>query len=336
MSTHFVFVGDYAQATEAGRRAVRAAESSDDVDLKLETRLGLALIHVTRGDNAGGAAALGQIGSELADEGSPPRPFGILLMSVTTFGFLATALAELGEFDRAGQVAAEALRRAEVHEPRYSAGLGAWTLGYVGVRRGDLAEATRVLAPALAQCRATGLPLLLPALASMLGLAHSLAGRQADGLPLLEEAAQLRARGWVHSTPLVCLAEGYLQAGRVADAGHVATEGLELARARGERAMEAQALWLLGEITSTAHTPADLVAATERYEQARTLATELNMRPLAAHCYLGLGTLYRRTGDQAKAQEHLATAATMYREMGMTFWLERAEAVLAKLGQSDR
>jgi tetratricopeptide (TPR) repeat protein len=116
----------------------------------------------------------------------------------------------------------------------------------------------------------------------------------------------------------------------------VATEGLELARARGERAMEAQALWLLGEITSTAHTPADLVAATERYEQARTLATELNMRPLAAHCYLGLGTLYRRTGDQAKAQEHLATAATMYREMGMTFWLERAEAVLAKLGQSDR
>jgi hypothetical protein len=49
----------------------------------------------------------------------------------------------------------------------------------------------------------------------------------------------------------------------------------------------------------------------------------------ATHCHLGLGTLYRRTGDQAKAQEHLTTAAMMYREMGMTFWLEKADAELA-------
>ena len=52
------------------------------------------------------------------------------------------------------------------------------------------------------------------------------------------------------------------------------------------------------------------------------------MRPLVAHCHLGLGTLYRRTGDAAKAQEHLTTATTMYREMGMTFWLEKADAEL--------
>ena len=29
---------------------------------------------------------------------------------------------------------------------------------------------------------------------------------------------------------------------------------------------------------------------------------------------------------RAKSDEHLATAATMYRKMGMTFWLEKAEA----------
>ena len=52
------------------------------------------------------------------------------------------------------------------------------------------------------------------------------------------------------------------------------------------------------------------------------------MRPLVAHCHLGLGTLYRRTGDQAKAKEHLTTATTMYREMDMTFWLEKADAEL--------
>jgi lipopolysaccharide biosynthesis regulator YciM len=64
------------------------------------------------------------------------------------------------------------------------------------------------------------------------------------------------------------------------------------------------------------------------YRAAMTLATELGMRPLVAHCHLGLGNLYRRTGDIAKAVEHLTTAATMYREMDMGFWLEKAESRL--------
>ena len=52
------------------------------------------------------------------------------------------------------------------------------------------------------------------------------------------------------------------------------------------------------------------------------------MRPLVAHCHLGLGKLYRRTGEGAKADEHLTAAKTMYREMGMRFWLKKAEAGL--------
>jgi hypothetical protein len=33
-----------------------------------------------------------------------------------------------------------------------------------------------------------------------------------------------------------------------------------------------------------------------------------------------------RTGKREQAQEHLTTATTMYREMGMMYWLERAQA----------
>ena len=72
-------------------------------------------------------------------------------------------------------------------------------------------------------------------------------------------------------------------------------------------------------------------AAEAHYRQALTLATELEMRPLVAHCHLGLGRLYRCTEDGAKATEHLGAAATMYREMGMRFWLEKAEAELKEL-----
>jgi hypothetical protein len=50
------------------------------------------------------------------------------------------------------------------------------------------------------------------------------------------------------------------------------------------------------------------------------------MRPLVAHCHLGLGKLYRRTDQREQVLEHLTTATTMYREMSMTYWLEQAEA----------
>ena len=50
------------------------------------------------------------------------------------------------------------------------------------------------------------------------------------------------------------------------------------------------------------------------------------MRPLVAHCHLGLGKLSRRTGKREQAQEHLTIATAMYREMGMTYWLEQAAA----------
>jgi class 3 adenylate cyclase len=57
----------------------------------------------------------------------------------------------------------------------------------------------------------------------------------------------------------------------------------------------------------------------------RAIGSDLHM-DYTAVCHLGLGKLNRRTGQREQVQEHLATATTMYREMGMTYWLEKAEA----------
>src|SRR5438132_51013 len=62
------------------------------------------------------------------------------------------------------------------------------------------------------------------------------------------------------------------------------------------------------------------------YHEALALAEPRGMRPLVAHCHLGLGKLYRRMGKREQGHEHLAAATTMYREMDMRFWLEQAEA----------
>jgi hypothetical protein len=55
------------------------------------------------------------------------------------------------------------------------------------------------------------------------------------------------------------------------------------------------------------------------------------MRPLVAHCHLGLGTLYAKTGQREQARAALSTAIAMYRAMAMTFWLPQVEVALAQM-----
>jgi hypothetical protein len=87
---------------------------------------------------------------------------------------------------------------------------------------------------------------------------------------------------------------------------------------------------LLGDIA--AHPDRfEVDTAEAHYRQAQALAKELGLRPLAAHCHLGLGVLYRRAGTRQQAREHLTTSTTMLREMDMRFWLEQAEAELKEI-----
>lgn len=52
---------------------------------------------------------------------------------------------------------------------------------------------------------------------------------------------------------------------------------------------------------------------------------ELGMRPLVAHCHTGLGRLQRHMDRHEDSDWHVATGITMYREMGMNYWLELAD-----------
>ena len=110
----------------------------------------------------------------------------------------------------------------------------------------------------------------------------------------------------------------------------LAERGLALASERGHRGIEAWARRLQGEIASCHNTP-DVASAEAHYGAAIAQASELGMRPLVAHCHLGLGKLYRRTSQREQAREHLTTATTMYREMDMRFWLEQAAAEIGAL-----
>jgi tetratricopeptide (TPR) repeat protein len=169
---------------------------------------------------------------------------------------------------------------------------------------------------------------------STLGYAYALSGRSAEAIPLLEEGGErpvIAGSNEGQSLRTLRLSEAYLLAGREADASAAAQRALGLARHHKERGHEAYALRLLGGIVAR-EDPLDIGKAEDHYRQALALAEKLGMRPLVAHCHVGLGKLYWRSGNLLQAKEHLNKGVAMMREMEMGLWLEKAEAELKKLG----
>jgi hypothetical protein len=147
------------------------------------------------------------------------------------------------------------------------------------------------------------------------------------------EATEGMGFTWLRGRRLTYYGEACLLAGRVDEASTHALQALQFCRERKERGFQAWALRLLGEIGSH-RDPPDAQAAQDHYRQAMVLATDLEMRPLIAHCHLGLAKLSCCTGDRGRAQEYLTVATALYREMGMPYWLGQAEAVMRKLGEA--
>ena len=187
-----------------------------------------------------------------------------------------------------------------------------------------------LLERAMGICQDAGLPTFFSRIAAALGSAYALAGRVAGAAALLPQTTeQTMATELVEFQALyrLSLGEAHMLAGRLEAAHDLAEGAMALTRRHQERGNQAYALRLLGEIAARREPP-DVAQAEAHYQQALALAKELGMRPLLAHCHLGIGKLYRRTGKPEHAREHLTTAATMYREMGMRFWLEQADAQL--------
>ena len=206
--------------------------------------------------------------------------------------------------------------------------------GQVYASRGTSESAVPVLERGLAITRAADAPGLLALTMSWLGSAYALVGRVDEGVALLEQgSAKAEAIEFSAGMAGIMALQGdaYLRAGRRNEAHASAQRGLEVSRRLKRRGSEAEALYVLGEIAATS-APLDADAAEAHYRQAMGLAQARGMRPLVAHCHLGLGKLSRRTGQREQAQKHLTTATTMYREMDMRFWLEQAEAAMRALG----
>jgi tetratricopeptide (TPR) repeat protein len=205
--------------------------------------------------------------------------------------------------------------------------------GWIHLRKGEWTRARALVERGIAVVRAGNVVLNLPgAIASSAWILAQL-GESSEALTRLREGEQLTERQAARGVG------GHHSLGRAA----LLLGRLDQARSLGERAVTcipfrrgvaAQVLHLLGD-TATHPDRFDAESGEVHYRESLALAEERGMRPLMAHCHLGLGRLYRRTGQREQAREHLTIATTLYREMDMGFWLEQAEDGMKELARES-
>ncbi len=326
-------IGNFREASALIERAHEIASSIDDLPLRLAADQYLGMAMHALGDYRRAAEHERRAAAFPREEPAPGgfgptqagTPAGFRAVSL---GWLARCLSEVGEFDEGIELGREAIRLAEEIDRPYTLVSACWGLGYLHGVRGDLDSAILLLDRALTAARGAGLTRLLPQVMRALGSAYALMGRVADGTALLEQALLLSES--IHlrvaeSNSLVLLGEAHLLAGRSDDALVSGTRALEMARGRGQRGDEAGALHLLGDVAAR-RDPADPDGVERHLRSAARLAEDLSMRPLVARCHLTRAGFYRRTGDHGRAGQERTAAGALFRQMGMRFWLARAEA----------
>jgi class 3 adenylate cyclase/tetratricopeptide (TPR) repeat protein len=326
-------LGELDEALVTGARALDIAGRRGDLPLRLLTTTYLEQAQYFRGEY--------ELVVELATDNLAALPadssyesFGAAMpIAIYDRYLLIRSLAQLGRFARAAQYEAEALRLAEPTRHAYPVGMAHLAASWLHLLKGDWTQASSLIEHGIAAYRTGNVLLNLPhAVASSAwalaqsGEAGNARTRLREGEHLLEREA---ARGIVglHGEACHSLGRAALLLGRVDEARKLGDRAL--AYSPSHPGFAAHALHLLGDVANHPDR-ADAETGEAHYRKALALAEPRGMRPLAAHCHLGLGTLYRRTGKREQARECLVLARTMYREMEMTYWFEKAEDEMAQ------
>jgi tetratricopeptide (TPR) repeat protein len=333
LSIHFSVMGAHDEAIAAAQRAVVIATAGGETVLQALANRHLGISYYAQGDYSQAIDCLRQTVASLDGARRHERFGQVSLPAVQSRVELARCHAELGTFGEGRAFGEEGLQIAEAVNHPASLMWGYWGIGLLSLHHGELHRALPLLERAIGTCQEAERPLVFPLVAATLGAAYILGGRLADAIPLLTQAIEQTIATDMRGLQTLCslpLGEAHLLAGRLEEAHALAERALVLAREHQERGHQAYALRLLGEIASH-RDPSQVKQAEAHYQQALALADELGMRPLVAHCYRSLGTLYAATSQREQARTALSAAIALYRDMDMTFWLPQTEAALAQV-----
>jgi tetratricopeptide (TPR) repeat protein len=328
------WMGEHERARRAAERDVSVSTSFGNFGMRVVSICRLAQANHALGYYARAVELLRQVVATL-DGDLERESFGMIAFSsVWARSWLAWSLAELGEFPEAIAVGEDAVEIATAGNHAPSRLQALFGVGIFSVIQGRLDQAIPALEQGLVLARLESFPFYAPFIMGPLSAAYLLAGRIDAAVAMLEQtierAASMRLAAH-EALRLTWLGQAHLLAGRRDIALEHARRALAIAGERGERGQLAYVQRLLAAIAAEGAKP-DVPAVDAAFREAGDLAETLGMRPLAAHCLLGLGRLHLKAGSADLGREHLSAARARYAAMGMDLWVERIRAELEPAG----
>jgi class 3 adenylate cyclase/tetratricopeptide (TPR) repeat protein len=309
----------YAEALTTGERALNLA--GDDERLQLATKIYLARARQARGEFRAAIELFEQILAMLEQRPSDDFHGLPVLPAAFSRSSLAICCAVVGEFEKAEAYAAEAARRADAVGQPDSIMWAHWSIGSVALNKGDCSAAVLVFDRLLDVCATHDLDAYASRIMAGLGRTIARLGEVREGLALLEKAVALDETAepqLTRSLTLIAYVEVLLLAGKFDTALSTVTDLLRRTRCLGERGAEAHVCWLAATIHAVR--AVNLEAGVELIEAATTIAGELDLQPLLAHCHLTRADLYRRRGLQAEADTYQDRGEKLLGRLGMKPW----------------
>jgi class 3 adenylate cyclase/tetratricopeptide (TPR) repeat protein len=302
---------------ERGLRARNIARELSDGALEVSASFYLGQAYMWRGDFRQSVALLEQ---DLSWIDGPLRHVRVGTTgtgSVLWLGMLGASHGRLGNFPVAIEFARKACLIADEVQRPYDIALAYWWAGFIQSHRGDLPVALQYLEHGFDVCRSSQISYLIPILSTSLGYTYVLAGRIAEGKSLLTKAAAF-SRG-ARFTYGEAWSSVYLGFANLLDNHYegmldYAQGVLELARKHGYRAIEVDALRLLGDVFRNPAAP-DRGEAERNYLMAGEICVELGLRPEQARCQIALGQMLKQSGRFTEADRLFDSAAQLIRGM---------------------
>jgi tetratricopeptide (TPR) repeat protein len=188
---YYYMKGEPELAIEYGERCLRIGTAIDDSALQALARGYLGYSCHAQGKYRRAEAILTQNIEALEGAWAQGEGTQESISYVTSSGWLAFTLAELGEFEAARGYLERVHQVAETSGHAYTQTIARTLAGLVWMRRGQLDRALALLQKSLDACREKNLDVWRPIPSSLLGLTCMLLGRADEGLRLLGDGVLL-------------------------------------------------------------------------------------------------------------------------------------------------
>ncbi len=258
------------------------------------------------------------------------KPFNVYAHILADWGISAGMC---GDFGQGEKLFEKAISFALEIDHRGTAGMVEYIYGAFLAMKGDGQRAADHLRKAVRHLEESQTLLFLGQAWAWLGYAQCLMGHTKTAVDLTEKGLKMHTdlgmSFWRSMTHWLS-GLAHFEHGDMEKAKTHADLALNFSLENNEKVVEGASRVLLGRVRARTD-PKHIEAAEEHVLKGIGLLKELGIAPMYSTGYLWLGEVYSESGRREESLANLQKAESMFQEMGMDYWLGKAQEVLARL-----